>query len=421
MPLTRREFLKSGFAGVSMAYLATSLKADVLAAAPGRTLVIVQLIGGNDTLNTFIPYTDARYRAARPTLAISDAQIIQVDPQLGFHPSMTAMAEMYQRRKFAFITNVGFSSLDRSHFRCEDVWQTANEDPSAEPRGWLGRWLDLYAADPYSPAVSVGVSTKTPRGLVARRVFPTCLIDLASFRIDTGSEAEADRFVASLRSLYGSPRSEPDVDFIRQQGDGAFEAIDLFHGLPDASVVIRYPDTPLGRTLMFAAQLIAGNPAGGVIWVTIDGFDTHRDQVNAAATGGSSTGLHAKLLRDVSDSLNAFQHDIEYRSIADRVVVLGWSEFGRRVQENASFGTDHGKAGSAFLLGTRVRGGQWYGDLYDLADLNEGDLKPRVDFRSIYATLIRHWLGGDVEAVLGRSYEQLGFIEGAGRRRAVAH
>lgn len=423
MALTRREFVKNGFAGVSLAFLSTRLKAGVLAAAaPARTLVIVQLVGGNDTLNTFIPYTNARYRAARPTVGIPDAKIIQLDDRLGFHPSMDGLAEMYQRGKFTFVTNVGFSSLDRSHFRCEDVWQTANEDPSAEPRGWLGRWVDLYAADPYSPAVSVGVSVKTPRGLAARRVFSTCLVDLDSFQVEGGPDpAESARFTDSLHRLYSTKRSDPAVDFIREAGNGAFEAIDVLHALPPPSVVIAYPDTPLGRALRFAAQVIAGNPAGGVIWVTIDGFDTHRDQVNGAAKGGSVAGTHANLLRDLSQSVTAFQRDVEYRDLDDRVVVLGWSEFGRRVQENASFGTDHGKAGSAFLLGTRVRGGQWYGDLYDLDDLNEGDLKPRIDFRSIYATLISTWLGGEPEAVLGRAYEQLGLIEGRSKRRAVAH
>ncbi len=422
MTLTRRDFVKSGFAGVSLALFSTRLRADALFAAPGRTLVIVQLIGGNDSLNTFIPYTDPRYRAARPTLGIPDASILQIDSRIGLHPSMPGLFEMYQQRKFAFITNVGFSTLDRSHFRCEDVWHTANENPSVEPRGWVGRWADIYTADPYLPDVSVGVSAKTPRGLAAQRVLPTCLVDLQdSFVVEGDADPrEMEHFAASLRRVYRHKRNDAVVDAIRKQGNGAFEAIDLFHALPPPSVVVPYRDTPLARALKFAAQVIDGNSGSGVIWVTIDGFDTHRDQVTSPAAGGPAIGAHADLLRDVSDSLTSFQRDIEYRGVADRTMVLGWSEFGRRVQENASFGTDHGKAGSVFVLGTSVRGGEWYGDGYDLADLDEGDLKPRIDFRSVYATTIRDWLGGDPSLVLGRAYEQLGFIaERSPRRRAV--
>ena len=421
MTLTRRDFVKSGFTGVSLVLFSTRLSAETLFAAPGRTLVIVQLIGGNDTLNTFIPYTDPRYRAARPALAIPDASILQIDSRIGLHPSMQGLFEMYQQRKFAFITNVGFSTLDRSHFRCEDVWQTANEDPSVEPRGWVGRWADLYAADPYSPAMSVGVSSKSPRGLLAQRVLPTCLVDLDSFQVEGDADPqEAERFAISLRRIYGQKRSDAVVDAIRQQGNNAFEASDLFHALPPPSVVIPYRDTPLAQALKLAAQVIAGRSGSGVIWVTIGGFDTHANQVSPPSAGGSAKGSHANLLGDVSDSLTSFQRDLEQRGVADRAMVLGWSEFGRRVQENASFGTDHGKAGSVFVLGTSVRGGEWYGDGYDLADLDEGDLKPRIDFRSVYATTIRDWLGGDPALVLGSTYEQLGFIsERRPRRRAV--
>ncbi len=429
MTLTRRAFVKGTIAGASLAFFPTRLAARALAAATGgKTLVIVQLIGGNDTLNTFIPYTDGRYRSARPALSIPDAQILQIDSQIGFHPAMTGLQELYHQRKFAFVTNVGFASLDRSHFRCQDVWSTASENPGSEPRGWLGRWADLYAPAAFSPVADVGVATSTPRGVAASRVLPTCLIDVETFDIkgDASNPDEASLFRSALRGIYQHPRAGGVADIVRETGALGFSAIDILHTLPPPSVVVDYAApgravTPLGQSLRLAAQMIAGGNGTGVIWVTLDGFDTHRGQANGPSGGGSATGLHASLLGDLSSSLTAFQRDIEYRGLDDRVIVMGFSEFSRRVEENASLGTDHGKAGAVFMLGSPIRGGQWYGDPFDLGDLDEGDLKPRIDFRSVYATTIRDWLGGDPEPILGNAYENLGFIERGSRRRAVAH
>ena len=419
MTITRRDFVKAGFAGASLAFFSTRLGAAVAAAgSQERTLVIVQLIGGNDTLNTFIPYTDSSYRAARPAIGISDRDILKVDSRMGFHPSMLELADLYRSGKFAFVTNVGFATPDRSHFYCQDVWQTANETPQVGQAGWIGRWADLYAPLATTPATIVGVAVSTPRSLVARRVLPTCLTDVASFKAkgDPLDTTEADLLVRSLRRLYGLKKSSDMLETIRQQGDGAFAAVDLFHSLPPESAVITYPKSPLGEALQLAAQLIDGRHGTNVVWVTLSGFDNHADEVSARS---SSDGNHASLLRDLSSSLDAFQDDIELRGLAENVLVMAWSEFGRRVQENSSLGTDHGKAGSVMLLGSRVRGGQFYGDPYDLSDLDDGDLKPRIDFRSVYATIIKGWLGGDPSLVLQKDYEQLGFIEDAAPRRRV--
>jgi uncharacterized protein (DUF1501 family) len=428
MTLTRRDFVKGGLAGASLAFFSTRLGASVLAnAEEGRTLVILQLIGGNDTLNTFIPYTDPRYRAVRPTLAIPDNKILQADSRLGFHPSMKELHELYQRGEFAFVTNVGFPTVDRSHFYCQDVWQSGRENPVPDEPGWIGRWADLYAPSSFSPATLVGVAASTPRGLIAKRVFPTCLLDVNAFKSngDSSNQQEASYFVSSIRNAYGIAKSDPLLEAIREQGSVAFAAIDMFNALPAPSTLAGYPIdssgviTSLGHAMRFAAQLIAGGTGMDVIWISFSGFDTHRDQVSSTSASG---GTHASLLREMSASLGAFQRDIENRGVADRVTTMVWSEFGRRVEQNASFGTDHGRAGSVMLLGNHVKGGQWYGDPYDLADLDEGDLKPRIDFRSIYATLIRDWLGGDPRLVLGQDYEQIGFLDQIlTRRRAVQH
>jgi uncharacterized protein (DUF1501 family) len=251
-------------------------------------------------------------------------------------------------------------------------------------------------------------------------------VDLSSFKAngDLTNVAESDLLIRSLRRLYGVRKSGAMLEAIRQQGDTAFAAVDLFQALPPPSSVIQYPVdssgsiSGLGRALQFAAQLIDGRHGTNVVWVTLGGFDNHADEVAAKS---SAEGVHASLLRDLSSSLHAFQRDIEVRGLAEDVLVMAWSEFGRRVQENSSLGTDHGKAGSVMLLGRLVKGGQWYGDPYDLSDLDEGDLKPRIDFRSVYATIIHRWLGGDPSLVLQKDYEQLGFLDEMTRQRAVRH
>ncbi len=418
--VTRRDFLKTATAAVTFAAVSPALKAASLGAdatAGGRSLVILQMIGANDTLNTFIPYTDPRYRAARPTLGIPDAKILPVDSTIGFHPSLPGLKDLYLQRKLAIVPQVGFSSLDRSHFRCEDVWMTASEDPDTEPRGWIGRWADLYAS---SPVEDLGVTPYTPRGLVAARALPACLTDLESFNVAgiPGDAAESALFESSLRANYGVARGTELLEFIRESGTKAFIAVDTLSRVPKGSA--GYPATNLGRALSLAAKTIRQNVGTHIIWITLGGFDTHANQIRPPGQGGSLAGIHADLLSDLSLSLLAFQSDIENLGIADRTLVLAWSEFGRRVAENASLGTDHGKGGSLMLLGSRVAGGQLYGDPYDLADLDEGDLQVRIDFRRVYATIIRKWIGGDPDVVLGKRFEPLDLIESAPSRRRAS-
>ncbi|MEO8218251.1 MAG: DUF1501 domain-containing protein, partial [Acidobacteriota bacterium] len=196
-------------------------------------------------------------------------------------------------------------------------------------------------------------------------------------------------------------QSNQSREDIRDQGAEAFNAIDLLKTIPPASTSVTYPSSALGNAFKLAAQLAAGNVGTHAIWIKTSGFDTHSQQVNT----------HADLWTDVSDSLSAFDKDISNRNVADRVMVMGWSEFGRRVQENASLGTDHGKAGTVFLMGQQVKGGTFYGDVPDLGNLDQGDLRTEIDFRAIYSTIISDWFGQDPLPVLNASYANLGFVE----------
>lgn len=408
MATTRREFLKRGAMGVTVSFLAPQLltrNAFGAGTVNGKILVVLQLDGGNDGVNTFIPYSDPLYRSLRPTLAIPDAGILKLDDRFGFHPSMGKLKALYDSRRMAFINNVGFETLDRSHFRCRDVWQTADDSYGQVQRGvtgWLGRYADLYLDSVDSSLTTVAIGYKNSLGLVADEVIPTAVGSADSFEVLTDARYPADRtaWVSSLKSIYSQAQPSGDRETIRNQGEETFAAIDLLKTIPAPSATVTYPNTQLGRGFQLTAQLVAGEVGTHAVWITTGGYDTHGAQANT----------HTGLLTDVSDSLSAFFEDLAARGVSDRVMVLAWSEFGRRVAENASLGTDHGKAGTMFVIGDSVKGGTFYGDTVDLSNLDNGDLRTEIDFRSVYATVIRDWYGNDPEPVLKGNYANLGFI-----------
>ena len=409
MTSSRRDFMKTGALGVSVSFLAPSLLSRSMFGAPapsGKILVVLQLDGGNDAVNTFIPYTDPRYRALRPGLAIPENEILTLDDRFGLHPSMGRLRELYQSRKMAFINNVGFASLDRSHFRCRDVWQTADDSYGQTQRGvtgWLGRYADLYLEQGATSLTTVAIGNRRSVGFGSREVASATVASAESFDVLTNTDYPDDQqaIVSSLEAMYAQQRAGSEIEVIRNQGGEAFDAIDLLKTIPPPLENHTYPGTNLGRAFRLAARLAAGHVGTHAIWISASGYDTHSNQPN----------LHRKLLADVSDSLGAFDEDLTARGISDRVMVLVWSEFGRQVAENASMGTDHGKAGTVFVVGNAVKGGTFYGDSIDLGNLDNGDLRTEIDFRSVYSTIIRDWYGNDPDPVLNGSYTNLGFLE----------
>ncbi|HUP65057.1 MAG TPA: DUF1501 domain-containing protein [Thermoanaerobaculia bacterium] len=415
MKANRREFLKIGGAAVTISFLGAR---EILAtsASGQRVVVVVQLAGGNDAINTFIPYTDPRYRSLRPTLAVSDQAILKVDSRMGMHPSLSGVVDLYARGKFAFINNVGFGGLDRSHFHCQDVWQSGFEEGHGHGSGsggWLGRYADLYLSPAASSITSLAIGSRVPLGLSAGEVIPVALTSAENYDVLTNPLSADDRpeWISAIRSSYAAGGRDGTLDEIRINGESMFQSIDLMATIPSPSVTVTYPQSALGRGLELVARTLHADLGTRLVWVASGGFDTHSTQ----------TGTHANLLSDVSDSLASFQADLESRGISERVVVMAWSEFGRRAQENASGGTDHGKAGSVFLLGDGIKGGSFYGEVPGLDALDDGDLPTQIDFRSVYWTLIESWLGNDPEPVLHGRYANLGFIEKetVGRRRVV--
>lgn len=419
MTISRRNFMRLGASGVSVSFLAPNIVTGPLWASPSSvepTLVVLQLVGGNDAINTFIPYTDSRYRSTRPTLAIDESEMIPLDDRIAMHPALEPLHRFWQDGSFSFVNNVGFPTLDRSHFHCEDVWQAADEDlghGGSTPLGWLGRWADAELGDEASSIATLAVGRSTPLGLTAESVIPAVVTDPDDYDvlIDRRHPVVGEAVRGTLRRIYGFEAATPATETVRERGAELFETIDLVATIPDESFLVSYPQTDLGESFRLAARMIASGHGSRAIWIKTGGFDTHSEQ----------GGTHEQLLADVAGSLAAFQDDLRQRGLSHRVAVMAWSEFGRRVSENGSQGTDHGKAGTVFLMGDTIAGGQFYGSVPDLANLDQGDLRTDIDFRSVYQTLLEDWLGGSAEQVLGRRYENLGFMRGEhpGRRRAV--
>lgn len=375
--------------------------AEALEPAPvnrqSNILVVVQLSGGNDGLNTVIPFTHDDYRQARPTLAQPTAAVLKLNDQLALHPSLRGLASLWEKQSLSIIQGVGYPNPNRSHFESFDIWHTAQREPAARATGWLGRWSDgvgaAVGADP--SAIHVGGEVQ-PLALAAHEGAASSFRTLDDLRLK-GPVRQADRDEVQ-RQLAAAPVAEDDfARFLRVSSLAAFQASRRVEVVASrAATEASYPASDLARRLRIVAQLIEAGLATRVYYVLQDGYDTHSKQA----------GAHAALLGDLGNALEAFQNDLVERGQDRRVAVMVFSEFGRRVRENASQGTDHGAAAPLFVVGGRVRGGV-VGDHPSLTDLDDGDLKHRYDFRQIYATLLDDWLGSPSAKILGRAYDRL--------------
>ena len=377
--MNRRLFLAQSAAMAVGGAVPTLWRRAAKAAGPDRDapiLVLVELTGGNDGLNTVIPFDDDAYHRARPSLRVEPSKVLKLDDALGLHPAMTGLHRLWEDGALGVLMNVGYPSPNRSHFRSMEIWQSAELGPSPTS-GWIGRMAD---ADPSSsPPCAVG-RVEMPLTLRGRQVAPIGLADLSSARLGPGARLDLpDGPIGDGRSPIGRVRRA--VAAARDLGD-RIDGIDP----PDA---IASPDSIDGRLATIRTLIEAG--AGPRVFATaIDGFDTHANQQYA----------HQSLLRTLSDALARFHDELADRRIDDRVVVLVFSEFGRRVAENGSKGTDHGAASPMLLVGSPVAGGL-IGGPPDLSDLIDGDLRHALDFRDVYASLLRGWLGVDPTSVLG--------------------
>lgn len=416
MLLSRRTFLTSSAAlvvGLHALEAGRIFAADgsVVAGATGAAgpndqtdpiLVVLQLSGGNDGLNSVVPFGAGAYYDLRPNLGIKQPDTLQLSGSLGLHPELAGLKALYDAGKVAIVQGVGYPNPERSHFRSMEIWQTARPE-GMSPVGWMGRYLDLTATNDDSPLKGVAVGASIPRALVASRAAVPAIESLQSFTVRTpeGAQAQASTYMRSLLRIYsGAGLVGPSYAMVRSRGTNALAAAErLSQAAGGYAPGVKYPATGLGADLQLVATMLAGGMGSRMIWLTQGGYDEH---------SGEKTG-HGSLMREFGDAVNAFYQDLKAHGLSQRVLLLAHSEFGRRAAENASQGTDHGAAGPAFIIGDGVKGGV-YGDHPSLTDLDDGDLKYGVDFRQIYATLLDGWLSVTHKDILGSSFDRLGFL-----------
>jgi len=414
MPSHRRSFLKTSLAAstlVSMGaptipgFLSQSARAAAAEKANDRVLVVVQLLGGNDGLNTVVPHGLDGYTQNRRALRLPAGQIHKITKEIGLHPSMGQMAKLLEDGRLAVVQGVGYPNPDRSHFRSMEIWETASLDPEALETGWLGRAVDTAPAKPGEDSRALHIGGRSlPLALKAKRTEVPSVASLDQYRLQlTGSDSEkrTERDALDQVARLDRGTDDPLLGFLRRSTLTAYDSSKRLEQLAPASGS-KYPAYGLAKRLELIAQIIKAGFGTRIYYTPLDGFDTHANQL----------GAHAALLNELSDSVAAFHSDLSAAGQADRVVVLTCSEFGRRVRENASLGTDHGAAAPVLLTGPVAKAGL-VGDHPSFEALDDGDLKHHTDFRRVYAELLEHWLGCPAEPVLGPGFAPLPLVRRA--------
>lgn len=380
--MNRREFLKA-LGAIPLVFLAPSWLQRSWAAANGadrsnreawqRTLLLLELHGGNDGLNTVIPYGDPRYYQVRPRLAIPREQVKQLTPELGLHPALEPLMPLWEAKELAVVAGVGYDSPNRSHFRSIEIWETGSDSEQTLDEGWLAR---LFARHPLPESF-------TAEGIVLGRGEAGPLAGGHSRIVTLQDPAQFLRQAELVRPVDRLTTNRALAHILEVQREIARASGDLERRLKQAAPPsVPFPSTRIGKQLEIAATLMSARVPAAVIKVTHGSFDTHAGQLNQ----------HQRLLQELAEALTAFRASLRQAGLWDRLLVMTYSEFGRRVAENGSQGTDHGTAAPHFFMGGRVKGGL-YGSQPPLADLQAGDLKYRVDYRSLYNTVIQNWWG----------------------------
>ena len=367
-------------------------------------LVVIQLTGGNDSLNTLIPYGNSLYYDNRSTVAIPQDEVIVIDDNFGFNPAMRPVKDLYDQGKVALIQGVGYPNPNRSHFRSMDIWHTCEPDKQGS-EGWLGRVIrDL---DPNGENVLTGVNfgRGLPRALAVPGVPVASVAVLETYGVLTGISEEPDRTDALdvfARMYAPAIGSGPVMDYLGQTGLDALKGADILKTAPDRYVSsIEYADNAISKNLQGISKVLNANLGTRIFYTQHGGYDTHANQ----------GPVHPKLWTELSQAISDFYADLAEHDVSEDVLMFVFTEFGRRVKDNGS-GTDHGSGGLAFAIGDPVKGGMYseYPSLKE-GDLLEGDLQFNIDYRGVYGSMIENWLQLDPIPVVGGNFEQLDFVK----------
>ena len=415
MKVSRRQFVQGGVAAFTVSFAAPDFLCDLAQAqsARARNLVVLYLSGGNDSLSMLAPYNDAAYYSRRPTLAIPAGNVLQVGTDssgvaLGLHPRLAGLKSIFDAGRLALVQRTGYANQSRSHFQGTDIWSTASPANSQGP-GWVGRYLDTLSST--DPLVGWNTTGNMPHVLQADHTPVPAISNPASYAFaspNSGAEAAAER-AASVR-IIGShvPVNRPNLAFVYSSAQAALSTLDRVASVATYVPSLTYPSNGFSNALRAVAGAITRGIGTRVFFVTTGGYDTHSGQnVNGA------TGAYANLMGTLDGGLTAFYNDLNNQGLLSDTLVLSFSEFGRRVSENGSAGTDHGSASVMFALGGRVTGGL-YGTAPNLAvgttnttlENNSSDVRMETDFRSVYARVIDNWLGANSLSILGGDFRK---------------
>ena len=439
---TRREFLRSTMLGSALSWTVPAFLANTFAALQaeaadsatqvatgkdGTILVVLQMAGGNDGLNTVVPFANDDYHRARPKLGLTAQQVLNLNDHIGFHGALAGFKSLYDAGNLAVVQGVGYPNPNRSHFRSTEIWQTASDADQVEKYGWLGRYFDNCCSGA-DPTVGVTIGSQTPQAFFAKSPTGICFNNPQNYRFQSNDRSGPDGqdlTEAAYEKMNEVEMTSPAADensggsigmlaaAMPMQGGKAVDFIE--RTALDAQVSsdrvreiaarvqnqATYPVSQLGNSLKLVAKLIGGGLPTRIYYVSQGGYDTHVNQVPT----------QQRLLKELGDSVQAFVADLKAQGNLPRVLVMTFSEFGRRVAENANGGTDHGAAAPLFIVGNKVKAGL-LGKYPGLApqDLFEGDIKYTVDFRSVYAGVLESWLKTKSAPILGRPFPPLQLV-----------
>jgi uncharacterized protein (DUF1501 family) len=432
---TRREFLRTSALGGAVAWTIPTFLANTFASLDaeakdanspitgkdGTILVVLQMAGGNDGLNTVVPYSNDYYQKARKRIGLAAKDVLKINDTLGLHPKLSGFKELYDAGSLSVIQGVGYPNANRSHFRSTEIWQTASDADKNEAYGWIGRYFD-NACKGADPTIGVNIGRQTPQAFSSPHPKGVSLDNPKNYRFVSSEHAKngemdaeersyremnglqvADFDAGSISSVHGSIKhTGSPLDFIERTALDAQVSSDKILAISrKVETKAKYPGSELGNSLKLVAQLIGGRLPTRIFYVSQGGYDTHANQL----------GNHERLMRDLGDSVKAFVDDLKAQGNFERVLVMTFSEFGRRVAENANNGTDHGAAAPMFVIGNKVKAGL-HGTYPSLApkDLLNGDLKFTTDFRTVYAGVLEQWLKTKSEPILGKRFTPLPLV-----------
>jgi len=406
--------------------LAADATTQAVTGKDGTILIVLQMAGGNDGLNMVIPYSDDAYHVARPRLRIAPDQGLKIDNHIALNPRLTGMKSLYDEGHVAIVQGVGYPNPNRSHFRSTEIWQTASDADRTMSDGWLGRYFDNCCSGA-DPTVGVAIGEETPQAFAAKNPTGVTFSRPEQFRFrpsepgnggqmsaeemffrqlnETGAGEDSGTATSnaggSIGAISGKAKNDlGTLDFLQRTAlDAQLSSDKILAIARKYKSSVPYPQGQLAASLNIIARMIAGGLATRVYYASQGGFDTHAGQINT----------HERLMGEFNNAVSAFVADLKQQGNFERVLLMTFSEFGRRVQENANGGTDHGAAAPMFVLGGAVKAGL-FGKYPSLTDLDRGDLKFNTDFRSVYGTVLDRWLKAPSQIVLGRKFPALGIV-----------